>query len=151
MFVCFPELFEPTNETHKIQILTKNQLFYQNYEKSTNMNFFHVSIDQSYLWAINYLVYEFYDHTTHFEDNMRFWIWKKKRKKNIIIFSITSKYLKYNAKKIIIISKKNYNNFNFYNFKISRFAQNEMYDNEIRGECSLWSKLKMRRWKLEKK
>jgi len=45
MFVCFPELFEPTNETHKIQILTKNQLFYQNYEKSTIFDDFGKKVD----------------------------------------------------------------------------------------------------------
>jgi hypothetical protein len=72
MFVCFPEFYEPTNEIHKIQILTKNQLFYQNHQKSTNMNCFQISIDQSLVWTIIYLVYAFDDHTTHFEEMMIF-------------------------------------------------------------------------------
>jgi hypothetical protein len=126
-FLClsvFQNYLNPQMRPIKSKFWPKINFFTKIMKNQQIWIFFHVSIDQSSLWAINYLVYEFYDHTTHFEDNMRFWIWKKKRKKNIIIFSITSKYLKYNAKKIIIISKKNYNNFNFHNFKISRFPQN---------------------------
>ena len=49
ILVCF---YEPTNEIHKIQILTKNELFYQHHQKSTNMNFFQISIYTVMLYTL---------------------------------------------------------------------------------------------------
>jgi hypothetical protein len=55
--------------------------------------------------------------------------------------------------KQITVSKEflSFQKFFFFKFKISSFPHNKSYDHKIHRQGSLWPKLKIGRWKIEKK
>ena len=83
-FVCFPRFYDPNNVPHKSKNLVKNEVFHQNHQKSTKIDFFSNSFDRSLEYLLKYLGYDFWGHTTFFDKNMRFWtktIFEKKKQK----------------------------------------------------------------------
>ena len=65
-FVCFPRFYDPNNVPHKSKNLVKNEVFHQNHQKSTKIDFFSNSFDRSLEYLLKYIGYDFWGHTTFF-------------------------------------------------------------------------------------
>ena len=74
-WVClFPRNFLPIKEWRKIKKIVKNRLFYQNFQKSTNVDFFFQKFYYScLLLLLKCLLYDFGTHMTIFDDFMKIW------------------------------------------------------------------------------